>query len=89
MGIMEAIGITMTTRERNSVMGETRAVKTTPDNDVESVTIFLFMAESLFAFCDLRHFMPGEGDCDKDRDCERGLVRLNLMWKNNSKKPVT
>ena len=28
--------------------------------------------------------MPGEGDCDKDRDCERGLVRLNLMWKNNN-----
>ena len=47
MGIMEAIGITMTTRERNSVMGETRAAKTTPDNDVESVTIFLFVAESL------------------------------------------
>ena len=43
MGIMEAIGITMTTRERNSVMGETRAAKTTPDNDVESVTIFLFL----------------------------------------------
>ena len=50
MGIMEAIGITMTTRERNSVMGETRAAKTTPDNDVESVTIFLFMAESLLPF---------------------------------------
>ena len=43
MEIMEAIGITMTTRERNSVMGETRAAKTTPDNDVESVTIFLFL----------------------------------------------
>lgn len=39
MGIMEAIGITMTTRERNSVMGETRAAKTTPDNDVESVRV--------------------------------------------------
>ena len=51
MEIMEAIGITMSTRERNSVMGETRAAKTTPDNDVESVTIFvLFMAESLLPF---------------------------------------
>lgn len=39
MEIMEAIGITMTTRERNSVMGETRAAKTTPDNDVESVRV--------------------------------------------------
>jgi|ERR1711934_225880 len=44
MGIMEVIGITMTKRERgrerNSVvMGETRAAKTTPDNDVESVRV--------------------------------------------------
>ena len=51
MGIMEAIGITMTTRERNSVMGETRAAKTTPDNDVESVTIFLFYGRESLAFC--------------------------------------
>ena len=74
--------ITMTKREKISVMAETPAAKTTQASDAELVLIFRHSTSDLLRNCGLSVFFPaemnisllGEGDCDEDMDCERGLV---------------